>query len=497
MVERSDNEMTSASPRRVGLRVTVAVSVLVLVLAGLVFSNSLAARQVIDDGTVLHRAEAVLGANDLAFKAAGQAVLLAEDRALGVADDATVELAVAEARDTTAGLEARFADLQTALAGQTPGIAAATARVAETSGALVELIEAGRVEEAGRLLSGDAKEAFEALRDATMAVRDSSAIAFASADALVGKIANMASFLVALLLPAAAVVTYRVVTRRQLRLARDQLDARLEAEHKILMAKDEFIANLSHELRTPLTSIYGFSELLHDQGLIDPDMALELIGLINDESADLARMVEDLLISARIDAGALAYDLRPVNVAYELDTVLAPFLRSGSYIVAECPPVEVWADPLRIRQVLRNLVSNADKHGGSAIKVTATVEDNDLVCVVADDGAGVPAQMQARLFTRFVHQGDVPLTVGSVGLGLAVVKALLAGMGGSIAYERVDGWTRFSVRLPLAPPAVPAAEPDVGRVHSEPVGAAHPDSDPDPYDAHPVDGIGVPGHRSS
>jgi len=82
MTERSRNQMTIASPGRVRVRVTVVVSGLVLVLAGLVFSNSLAARQVIDDGTVLHRAEVVLGANDLAFKAAGQAVLLAEDREL-------------------------------------------------------------------------------------------------------------------------------------------------------------------------------------------------------------------------------------------------------------------------------------------------------------------------------------------------------------------------------------------------------------------------------
>lgn len=497
MAESSRKQMTSASPRRIGLRVTVAVSVLVLVLAGLVFSNSMAARQVIDDGTVLHRAEVVLGANDLAFKAAGQSVLLAEDRELGVADDATVELAVAEARNTTAGVVARVADLQVALAGRAPEVEAAASKVADVSAELIGLIEAGRVEEAGRLLTSDAKVAFEALRDTTMTVRDSSAVAFASADDLVGKIANVASFLVAFLLPAAAVVTYRVVTRRQLGMARAQLDNRLEAEHKILKAKDEFIANLSHELRTPLTSIYGFSEVLLEQGLIDPDVTLELIGLINNDSADLARMVEDLLISTRLDAGAVTHDLQLVNVAGELDTVLAPFRRTGLNIETDCPPVDVWGDPLRVRQVLRNLVSNADKHGGSTIRVTATVGGDRLVCVVADDGAGVPAEMLPRLFTRFVHEGDVPLTVGSVGLGLAVVKALIVGMGGDVRYERDEGWTRFSVWLPLAPPDAPAAEPDVGHAQPEVVEPVYRDSDADPYHVDVVDGAGVSGYRSS
>lgn len=497
MSEPFSGQTASASPRRVGLRVTVAVTVSVLVLAGLVFSNSLAARQVIDDGTVLHRAEAVLGANDLAFKAAGQAVLLAEDRELGVADDATLGMAVTEARDTIAELEARVADLREALVREAPKIEDAASRVAEVSARLVEVIEADRVEEAGRLLSGDVMGAFEALRDSTTTARDSSAVAFAAADDLVGKIANMASFLVAFLLPATAVVTYRVVTRRQLRVARAQLDTRLEAEHKILRAKDEFIANLSHELRTPLTSIYGFSEVLLEQGLIDPEMALDLIGLINHESADLARMVDDLLTSARIDAGALTYDLQAVDVAGELETVLVPFRRAGLNIEIAGAPVEVWADPLRVRQVLRNLVSNADKHGGSTVKVTTSVEGGELVCSVADDGMGVPAEMRARLFTRFVHEGAAPLTAGSVGLGLAVVKALLSGMGGDVNYESDDGWTRFSMRLPLAPPAVSAGQPKMAQPHPEPIGTVSGDNAAERNRVDPMDGGRVLGHRSS
>jgi two-component system OmpR family sensor kinase len=83
---------------------------------------------------------------------------------------------------------------------------------------------------------------------------------------------------------------------------------------------------------------------------------------------------------------------------------------------------------------------------------------------VIDDGPGVPAEKVDRLFTRFVHEGDEALTVGSVGLGLAVVKALADGMDGEVRYRRADGWTSFEVTLPLAPaesdaPAPSAAPP--------------------------------------
>ena len=145
------------------------------------------------------------------------------------------------------------------------------------------------------------------------------------------------------------------------------LQVKLEAERKLRKARDEFIANISHEIRTPLTSIYGFSEVLIEEGLVDPEMAMELIGLINGESAELSRMVEDLLTAARLDANVLNFKFEAVSLADEIATVTAPMIRSGAELKIDLPRVMIWADQIRFRQIFRNLISNAIKHGGEHI----------------------------------------------------------------------------------------------------------------------------------
>jgi two-component system OmpR family sensor kinase len=108
------------------------------------------------------------------------------------------------------------------------------------------------------------------------------------------------------------------------------------------------------------------------------------------------------------------------------------------------------ADQLRTRQILRNLLSNARRWGGDNIRVSAQEIGATAVLIVADDGPGVPSDVETRLFTRYIHEGDNPLTAGSIGLGLSVVKILAEGMAGEVRYERSGGWTRFVVELPLA-----------------------------------------------
>ncbi len=103
---------------------------------------------------------------------------------------------------------------------------------------------------------------------------------------------------------------------------------------------------------------------------------------------------------------------------------------------------------MRVRQILRNLLSNAHKHGGDVIRVGTYERGGAVDLVVADNGDGVPPDKVPRLFTRYVHEGEDPLTVGSVGMGLAVVKTLAEAMDGTARYERESGWSRFVVSLP-------------------------------------------------
>ena len=177
---------------------------------------------------------------------------------------------------------------------------------------------------------------------------------------------------------------------------------------------------------------------------------MELISLINTESAELSRMVEDLLTIARDDAGEIAYNTTEFALSEEIETVVRPLVRAGLAIELACPPLLVNADQLRVRQVLRNLLSNAQKWGGENVYVTCHRGDGLAVITVADNGKGVPPEIEHRLFDRYMHEGNVALTIGTVGMGLAVVKILATGMGGDIRYERDDGWTRFVLSIPVA-----------------------------------------------
>jgi signal transduction histidine kinase len=124
-------------------------------------------------------------------------------------------------------------------------------------------------------------------------------------------------------------------------------------------------------------------------------------------------------------------------------------LRAGVEIDVDCEPGIVRADRLRFRQVLRNLLSNARKYGGPQLRVEGHALEGKFVCTIADNGDGIPQELEHRLFQRYIHRGHQPLVLGSVGLGLSIVHALSEGMGGVVRYERADGWTRFVVTLPL------------------------------------------------
>jgi signal transduction histidine kinase len=111
----------------------------------------------------------------------------------------------------------------------------------------------------------------------------------------------------------------------------------------------------------------------------------------------------------------------------------------------------VNVDRLRQQQVLRNLVSNATKYGGPHIRLRGRVDGEWYVWTVADDGDGVPPELEERLFQRFIHQHSFQQAVAvGVGLGLSIVTSLAEGMGGTVSYEKTISEARFIIRVPLA-----------------------------------------------
>jgi len=164
-------------------------------------------------------------------------------------------------------------------------------------------------------------------------------------------------------------------------------------------------------------------------------------------------MVDDLIAAGRLNAGELTYTTENVDLGAEIAKVVDAFSRRGAAVGVEPTSVVVRADPLRLRQLIRNLVSNAVRHGGSDIAIRV-VDYTDTVGVeVIDDGPGVPEEVEERLFSRYVHTGGAALLEGSIGLGLSIARSLAEGMDGSLMYLRRDGRTVFRVVLRAVMPS--------------------------------------------
>ena len=218
----------------------------------------------------------------------------------------------------------------------------------------------------------------------------------------------------------------------------------------MLKAKDDLIANISHELRTPLTGILGFAQTAALEDGLDFDDLRAMSGVIAGEADELARMVDDLITTARDDGEALALAIEPMDPNDELNAVLIPATVSGRAIGVDVDSAMLLADRLRFRQILRNLVSNATKYGGPMMRLEGRVIDQNYVLSVIDNGDGVDPEVEGRLFTRFLHKGDAPLVTGSVGLGTSIARRLAEMMGGTLEYSRSSGETYFTLTLPMA-----------------------------------------------
>ena len=283
------------------------------------------------------------------------------------------------------------------------------------------------------------------------------------------RMGDVAQVLLALLIPAGMILIYRELTLRIHRQA--ELRMRLDAERAVSKVREDFVANASHELRTPLTIVYGMAQVIEDH----PDATegiKELATSITNEAEDLYRMVEDLLTTSQLDADALKYVIEDVRTTDEVEEVVAPMIRTGGQIETAAEEAFVAVDRMRQRQVLRNLISNARKYGGNELRLTGRVLDGIYEWIVADNGKGIPSEIEERLFQRFVHRGSLVTAPGGVGIGLSIVRALVEGMGGTIDYARTGGWTEFRVAVPLAQHETEARLGEINRGERRPMSHA-------------------------
>lgn len=232
-------------------------------------------------------------------------------------------------------------------------------------------------------------------------------------------------------------------------LIRDVTARNAQRRHLVetIESKDVILADVAHELRNPLASVIGFAQLLTVHGdTLTEDEVRDMLTRILAQANDIQGMVEDLLTAARQDIGKLVV----ASVRTSLNAQVAQVLESLPDIQADRISVTrgrgiCIADPNRVRQICRNLVSNALKYGGENIWIRTAENGGIATLEVTDDGAGIPEDRIDQLFVR--HAVD-PAHRESVGLGLALSRDLAELMGGSLTYGRRDGKTSFRLSLP-------------------------------------------------
>jgi two-component system phosphate regulon sensor histidine kinase PhoR len=233
---------------------------------------------------------------------------------------------------------------------------------------------------------------------------------------------------------------------------------------RVETVRKEFVANVSHELRTPVAALKALVETLEDGAIDDREAALDFLSRMHVEVDGLAQLVEELLELSRIESGRFELHMKSIDLG---DVVVAAAERlrpqaERQGVVLDIQPAHallpVNADPVRIQQVVINLVHNAVKFTPPGGRVTIAVEqrDDEIVVRVSDTGIGIAPELLDRLFERF-FKADRARSGGGTGLGLAIAKHLVQTHGGRIWAESPGegrGAT-FAVALPAAPLAMP------------------------------------------
>lgn len=226
-----------------------------------------------------------------------------------------------------------------------------------------------------------------------------------------------------------------------------------ERMRELIKSKDHFLASVSHELRTPLTAVTAAAAVLDGEfEMLDDADRKELITMMSHESAEMAQIVEDLLVAARADMGSLTIISQVMPLEQEILEVAGRMASRGQRIRLGSISGWTFADPLRVRQIVRNLITNAVRYGGSDVWIDAWVEDNRAHIAVFDDGDGIPEESWESIFEPYQQAHTTPGLPGSVGMGLSVARHLVHLMSGEITYRYENGVSRFEVTLPAAAP---------------------------------------------
>lgn len=239
----------------------------------------------------------------------------------------------------------------------------------------------------------------------------------------------------------------------------DHVERSLQARQASEERLRRFVADASHELRTPLAAVSGYAELAARHSDEVPDDVARSLERIGSESERMSSMVQDLLLLARLDAGASLAEERVALAKVVVDAcsdaqITGPDHTWRLELDETAGEIDVIGDPGRLHQVVLNLLTNARVHTPPGTEITVRLSATDgknAELQVADNGPGIPDALQARIFDRFVRGDDSrSRAAGSTGLGTSIVQAITKAHHGSVFLQSSPGSTVFTVVLPLA-----------------------------------------------
>jgi len=261
-------------------------------------------------------------------------------------------------------------------------------------------------------------------------------------------------------LKALEALSVQVTALLELRWTVDELKRNQQRLEEVMRHRETFIATVSHEIRTPLSSVVGYIDLLADPNArISDQERSQMMATVGRQATDVSHLIEDLLIAARAESGSLNVTCVAVNVAAQTAQVLEGLdPEKVAAINVDAETCRASGDPSRVRQVIRNLVTNAFRYGGPNIAIAVNQVDGRCILEVSDDGPGIPSSDYERIFEPFGRSSSSKIVSDSIGLGLPVSRLLTEKMGGTLTYERRGNRTVFCLDLPAADAAVGTLE---------------------------------------
>ncbi|MEX1038256.1 MAG: HAMP domain-containing sensor histidine kinase [Acidimicrobiia bacterium] len=228
-----------------------------------------------------------------------------------------------------------------------------------------------------------------------------------------------------------------------------ELEQKNQELRGLMEAKETFLAGVSHEVRGPLTAMMGFIQLAGDDSVSLAEERGPMLQAAMQQADEVLILIEDLLAAARAESGTLNVAKVRVNLQAQMAQVMEG-LSPDQHDALDVRLTEAVAlgDPARIRQIVRNLVSNAFRYGGKLIRIRSYTQDDEVFLVVEDNGGGIPSEDRDHIFDPFVQSPSRREVSESVGIGLHVSRQLAELMSGSLTYLFQDGWSVFTIRLP-------------------------------------------------